>query len=77
MVCCSPEELRRAIKQAVKEYNARPHEALNNVCPDDVYAGRKEEILQNRTEKKKLTLERRKMYNLARGQVKVVTGNII
>jgi len=45
-------------------YNNRPHEALRNVSPNDVYAGRKEEILQRRSEKKKLTLERRKAYNL-------------
>jgi putative transposase len=66
MVYCSPEELRQAVKKAVDEYNARPHESLSNVCPNDVYAGRKEEILQKRAEKKRLTLERRKTYNLAR-----------
>ena len=66
MVYCSPDELREAVKKAVDEYNARPHESLNNVSPNDVYAGRKEEILQKRAEKKRLTLERRKMYNLAK-----------
>ena len=68
MVYCSPEELRQAVKKAVDEYNARPHESLGNVSPNDVYAGRKEEILQKRAEKKRLTLERRKMYNLFRKQ---------
>ena len=66
IVYCSPDELRVALKQAVVEYNARPHEAHQNVCPDDVYAGRKEEILQRRAEKKKLTIERRKAYNLGK-----------
>jgi len=66
MVYCSPEELREAVKKAVDEYNVRPHESLSNVSPNDVYAGRKEEILQRRAEKKRLTLERRKMYNLTR-----------
>ena len=41
-----------------------PHESLNNVSPNDVYAGRREEILQRRKEKKRLTLERRKKHNL-------------
>jgi putative transposase len=65
LVYCSPEELRQAIVKAVQEYNATPHEALKNVTPNDVYAGRREEILARRAEKKKLTLERRKKYNLA------------
>lgn len=64
IVYCSPDELQRAIRQAVYEYNARPHESLDNVSPDDVYAGRKDEILTKRAEKKRLTLERRKKYNL-------------
>ena len=59
----SPEELQKAIRGAVEWYNNRPHEALRNVSPNDVYAGRKEEILQRRAEKKKLTVERRKAYN--------------
>lgn len=59
----SPEELQKAIREAVEWYNNRPHEALRNVSPNDVYAGRKEEILQRRAEKKKLTVERRKAYN--------------
>ena len=64
----SPDELQKAIRQAVEWYNNRPHEALQNVSPNDVYAGRKEEILQRRAEKKKLTLERRKAYNLVKVQ---------
>ena len=41
-----------------------PHESLNNESPNDVYGGRKEAILKQRKEKKQLTLERRKKYNL-------------
>jgi transposase InsO family protein len=59
----SPDELQRAIQEAVEWYNNRPHEALQNVSPNEVYAGRKEQILQCRADKKKLTLERRKAYN--------------
>lgn len=66
MIYCSPEELRQSVKKAVEEYNARPHESLHNVSPNGVYMGIKEEILARRAEKKKLTLERRKKYNLAR-----------
>ena len=64
VVYCSPEELKKAIDEAIRIYNATPHEALDNVSPNDVYAGRKEEILKRRLEKKRLTLERRKKYNL-------------
>jgi hypothetical protein len=34
------------------------------VSPLDVYLGRKEKILQKRAEKKRLTYERRRIYNL-------------
>jgi len=64
VVYTSPAELMRAIEEAIRIYNQTPHEALQNVSPNDVYAGRKEEILQKRQEKKRLTLERRKRYNL-------------
>jgi len=66
VVYCSPEELKKAVDEAIKVYNETPHESLNNVSPNDVYAGRKEEILKKRQEKKRLTLERRKQYNLSR-----------
>ncbi|MFH2068186.1 MAG: DDE-type integrase/transposase/recombinase [Candidatus Omnitrophota bacterium] len=64
MVYCSPEELKKAIDAAITAYNITPHESQANVCPNDVYAGRKEVVLQKRQEKKRLTLERRKKYNL-------------
>ena len=64
VVYTTPTELRAAIAEAFVIYNARPHESLKNVAPNDVYAGRKEEILKRRAELKKLTLERRKQYNL-------------
>lgn len=64
VVYCSPEELKKAVAEAIPIYNATPHESLSNVSPNDVYAGRKEEILKRRQEKKRLTLKRRKKYNL-------------
>lgn len=63
---CSPDELQKAINNAVDEYNDRPHEGLQNVSPNDVYAGRKEEILAKRARLKELTLAKRKMYNLGK-----------
>lgn len=64
VVYSSPSELMHAIKEAIRVYNQTPHESLKNVSPNDVYAGKKEEVLQKRKEKKRLTLERRKSYNL-------------
>lgn len=64
VVYCSPAELKKAVDESIATYNRTPHESLDNVSPNDVYAGRKEEILQRRKEKKRLTLERRKQYNL-------------
>ena len=64
MVYCSPAELKKAVDESIATYTRTPHESLDNVSPDDVYAGRKEEILERRKEKKRLTLERRKQYNL-------------
>jgi len=64
MIYCSPSELKKAVDEAIVVYNNTPHESLGNVSPNDVYAGRKEELLQRRKEKKRLTLERRKKYNL-------------
>lgn len=40
------------------------HTALKNVSPVEVYLGRQEKILQRRPEKKRLTLECRKLYNI-------------
>ncbi len=65
VVYCSPEELKKVVDETIATYNRTPHESLDNVSPNDVYAGRKEEILQRRKEKKRLTLERRKEYNLS------------
>ena len=66
MVYCSPEELKKAVDEAIAIYNQTPHESLDNVSPNDVYAGRKGVILEKRKEKKRLTLKRRKQYNLNR-----------
>jgi len=64
LVYCSPDELKKVVDETIAIYNTTPHESLDNVSPNDVYAGRKEATLQRRKEKKRLTLERRKQYNL-------------
>ncbi len=64
IVYCSYGELKKAVNEAIAVYNSTPHEALHNVSSNDVYAGRKEAILERRREKKRLTLERRRQYNL-------------
>ena len=63
-IYCSPEELKQGIDEAITRYARTPHTALKNVSPLDVYMGRQEGILQRRAEKKRLTLERRKLYNM-------------
>ncbi|MBI2061912.1 MAG: transposase [Nitrospirae bacterium] len=63
IVYLSPGDLKEALKLAIVRYNATPHEALKNVAPNDLYAGRQEEILRRREEKKKATYARRKEYN--------------
>ena len=60
----TPDDLRVAIDKENEEYNERPHEALKNVCPNDVYAGRKEEVLERRAKIKLETMARRYAYNM-------------
>ncbi len=58
-----PSELRQAIESFVEHYNHRRyHEALDNVTPADVYFGRRDEILAQRKEAKRKTLQARKKY---------------
>ena len=41
----------------------RYHESLGNVSPDDVFYGRRDKIIKERNEKRRLTIMRRKNYN--------------
>ena len=62
----APQDLKKALAETFEEYNARPHEGLKTVSPNDVYDGRRNQILEARKETKRRSLERRKAYNLGR-----------
>ena len=58
------EDLQAAIDRMVEMYNDTPHEALKNVSPNDVYAGRKNEVLERRAKIRLETMARRYAYNM-------------
>ena len=60
-----PWQLEKAIADWVQHYNhERYHESLDNVTPSDVYQGRSDDILDQRTIIKSRTMMRRKVQNL-------------
>ena len=65
-VYATPEALQAAIERMIEDYNDTPHEALQNVSPNDVYAGKKDEVLERRAKIRIETMARRYAYNMAR-----------
>ena len=61
----TPEDLQAAIDKMGVAYNDTPHEALKNVSPNDVYAGKKDEVLERRARIRLETMARRYAYNMA------------
>lgn len=60
-----PGELEAEIDSWVKYYNhQRYHESLDNLIPADVYFGRTTEVLIQRTEIKRQTMQQRRLQNL-------------
>jgi hypothetical protein len=60
-----PWELDRAIAEWVDRYNhERYRESLDNVTPEDVYEGRRNDILDQRAQVKARTMTHRKIHNL-------------
>jgi putative transposase len=60
----APGQLDAEIDRFITHYNTkRYHEALSNVTPDDVYFGRKENILRQRKRIQQQTLRRRRRNN--------------
>ena len=60
----TPEQLQAEIASFIDWYNTRRyHEGIGNVTPDDVYYGRRENILKQRKEAKEKTLLARRKIN--------------
>jgi len=65
-----PNALKEEVGKFISYYNKkRYHESLGNVTPDDVFYGRRDLIIKERNEKRRLTLKSRKEYNQSSNSV--------
>ena len=72
----TPGKLKAEIGSFINWYNTcRYHEGIGNVTPDDVYYGRREMILQKRSELKQKTLLERRKFNgkMIKTEAKIAT----
>jgi len=59
-----PNKMKAEIGKFIHHYNSkRYHEGIGNVAPDDVFYGRREQIIEARKEKKMRTMQRRREQN--------------
>ena len=59
-----PNILESEVGKFISYYNKkRYHESLGNVTPNDVFYGRRKNISKERNEKRRMTIDRRKIYN--------------
>ena len=64
-----PNKLKAEIGTFISDYNkSRYHEGIGNVTPNDVFYGKRDVIIQARNQKRRLTLEKRKEYNMVQSQ---------
>jgi len=60
-----PNKMKAEIGRFIHHYNTkRYHEGIGNVTPNDVFYGRREQIIEQRKEKKMRTLQRRREQNM-------------
>ena len=73
-----PADLEAAIVAFVSYYNYRRyHKALGNVTPSDMLKGRRQEIVRRRKEVQARTIERRRRYNRALGELTTPTSDYL
>jgi putative transposase len=68
-----PWELEKRLEDFVSYYNhERYHESIDNLTPADVYAGRREKVLNRREEIKQTTMKLRRKVNLKNNESEMV-----
>lgn len=67
-----PNDLKAEIGKFISYYNkSRYHESLGNVAPNDVFYGKRDEIIKRRKEKQMKTFMKRKNYNKSINEIRM------